>query len=447
MIRRRWLTPLVVTPFLGGLALAATAQAPRPAASAAAPKLPKPPKPGPLAEPASPTQIGLPETLLKAATPADLRSSKEVVELGKKLFFDTRVSADGTVSCATCHDPEKGFTDHNPTAVGIGNQVGQRNAPTVLNAMFNESQFWDGRAASLQIQAKLPILNPIEMGQKSEKDVVAALDRLPEYHDAFMRLFGRPLNYDDVGRAIAAYELTQVALDAPFDHFLLGEDKAIDAAAKRGWSLFNGKGRCMTCHGVNLTQPLGLDNKFHNIGVAAHKQNFATLAREALATVSRGTSEEIDRLALETRFSELGRFLVTKQQKDVGAFKTPGLRNLLVTQPYFHDGSAATLWDVMDHYNKGGVQNPYLDGGITRLGLSETEIDDLVTFLSSLTSSRYKDLAQKELVRQKALSRTKRPDRDNDAALGKSPGLTGPHGDVAPNPPTTAKDPARIGGR
>ena len=447
MIRIRWFTPLLVAPLVGGLALAATAPAPITTRPAVAPKLAKPPKPGALAEPAAAAQTGLPEVLLKAVTPTDVRASKEVIELGKKLFFDSRVSADGTVSCASCHDPDKGFTDHNPTAVGIRNQVGQRNSPSVLNALFNETQFWDGRAATLELQAKLPILNPIEMGQKSEKDVVAALDRLPEYHESFMRLFGRPLNYDDLARAITAYELTQVALDSPFDHFLLGEEKAIDPAAKRGWTLFNGKGRCMSCHGVNLTQPLGTDNKFHNIGVAAHKQNFVALAREALATVSRGTAEEIDRLALETRFSELGRFLVTKQQKDVGAFKTPGLRNVLVTHPYFHDGSSATLWDVMDHYNKGGVQNAFLDGGITRLGLSENEIDDLVMFMASLTSSRYKDLGQKELARQRQLSRTRRPDRDNTAALGKSPGLTGPLGDVAPNPTTIAKDPARIGGR
>src|SRR5262249_10884570 len=154
----------------------------------------------------------------------------------------------------------------------------------------------------------------------------------------------------------------------------------------------------------------------------------------------------VDRAALETDLSELGRFLVTKQPKDIGAFKTPGLRNLLVTQPYFHDGSQETLWDTMDHYNKGGVQNPFLDGGIQRLGLTEAELDDLVAFLASLTSDRYEALAKTELARQRKLSRTKRPQRDTAAAMGKNAqgaGLKGPFGDVAPNP--TEKDPSRIG--
>ena len=141
----------------------------------------------------------------------------------------------------------------------------------------------------------------------------------------------------------------------------------------------------MTCHPFNLVQPLGSDNKFHNIGVSAHKQNFVELARKGLAMVNSQNAEAVDRAALETDMSELGRFLVTKQPYDIGGFKTPQLRNLLLTGPYFHDGSQETLWDVIDHYNKGGVQNPFLDGGIQRLGLTENEIDDLVAFLSSLT--------------------------------------------------------------
>jgi cytochrome c peroxidase len=154
----------------------------------------------------------------------------------------------------------------------------------------------------------------------------------------------------------------------------------------------------------------------------------------------------VDRAALETDMSELGRFLVTKQRNDVGAFKTSMLRNLVVTGPYFHDGSQETLWDVVDHYNKGGVQNPFLDGGIQRLGLKEAEIDDLVAFLASMTSSRYALLAKKELERQRALSRTRRPQRDTAAATGKKAqsGLTGPWGDVAPE--GKDKDPAHIGG-
>ena len=179
------------------------------------------------------------------------------------------------------------------------------------------------------------------------------------------------------------------------------------------------------------------DNLFHNIGVSAHKSDFVELARKGLALVQRGNVKQIDELALQTDLSELGRFLVTKQTADVGAFKTPGLRNILLTHPYFHDGSQDTLWDTIDHYNKGGVQNPFLDGGIQRLGLTEPEIDDLVAFLAALTSDQYATAANQEYARQFALSRTTRPQRDSDAAMGitaKGPGLKGPFGDVAPNP-------------
>jgi cytochrome c peroxidase len=406
------------------------------------------PKAGPLAHPAPDDQRGFPRALFSTAVPADNPATPDKVALGQKLFFDGRLSADGTVACATCHDPDKGFTDQRVTSVGIRGQKGQRNAPSVLNALYNDTQFWDGRAAHLEDQAKLPILNPIEMGQKAPADVVAAVAKIPEYAAAFQRVFGRPVSYDDLARAIAAYERTQTATGSRFDRFIGGDEEALSAQERRGWALFNGKGRCMSCHAWNPTQPTFTDNKFHNIGIAAHKQSFPELARKGLKLVDSGSAESVDRAALQTDMSELGRFLVTKQPKDIGAFKTPGLRNLLVTQPYFHDGSQASLWDVVDHYNKGGVENPFLDGGINRLGMTEPEIDDLVAFMAALTSERYEALAKKELAHQRALSRTKRPERDLAAAMGKkaqSGGLTGPFGDIAPNP--TEKDPSRIGGR
>jgi len=405
------------------------------------------PKPDALAQPKPADQAGLPKELTRAVTPADNATTADKVALGEKLFFDGRLSADGTVACATCHQPDKGFTDGRATSVGIKQQVGHRNAPTVLNALYNETQFWDGRAHLLEDQAKLPITNPIEMGQPNLDAAVAAVAKIPEYRAEFEKVFGRAVNGDDLARAIAAYERTQVAFDAPFDRFLAGDEKALDASARRGWALFNGRSRCMSCHGINGTQPTFTDNKFHNIGVSAHKQNFVTLARKGLELVDSGDPHAVDRAALETDMSELGRFLVTKHASDVGAFKTSTLRNVLVTPPYFHDGSQATLWDVMDHYNKGGVQNPFLDGGIQRLGLSEREIDDVVAFLASLTSDRYAAIGKKELARQRALSRTRRPERDEAAALGRKAqvGLTGPFGD--PVPPQTLRDPSTIGGR
>src|SRR5205807_427905 len=176
---------------------------------------------------------------------------------------------------------------------------------------------------------------------------------------------------------------------APFDRFVAGDEKAIDDSARRGWGLFNGKGRCNNCHAFSTVSPLFSDQKFHNIGIAAHKTDFIGLARKATAIVRGGDLKQIDELAIQTDLSELGRFLVTKSSNDIGAFKTPGLRNVAITSPYMHDGSFATLWDVMDHYNKGGVPNPNLDGGMQRLGLTEAEIDDMVSFMGSLTSAKF----------------------------------------------------------
>jgi cytochrome c peroxidase len=405
------------------------------------------PKPDALAKPKPLDQAGLPAELTRAVTPPDNPTTAEKVALGEKLFFDGRLSADGTVACATCHQPDKGFTDGRRTSVGIKQQAGHRNAPTILNALYNDTQFWDGRAHLLEDQAKLPITNPIEMGQPNLDAAVANVARIPEYRDTFQRVFGRAPTGDDLARTLAAYERTQVAFDAPFDRFLAGDEKALDAGARRGWAVFNGRGRCMSCHGMSGTQPTFSDNKFHNIGVSAHQQNFVELARKGIALVDSGNPRAVDDAALATDLSELGRFLVTKNVHDVGAFKTSTLRNVLVTPPYFHDGSQDTLWDVVDHYDKGGVQNPFLDGGIQRLGLSESEIDDLVAFLASLTSDRYRALGDKELARQRALSRKKRPQRDEAAALGRKAqaDLTGPFGD--PVPAQTLRDPATIGGR
>jgi cytochrome c peroxidase len=382
--------------------------------------------------------LGLSDFIYELSVPSDARLDPETIALGEKLFKDKRLSADDTVSCETCHDPERGFVDHKPTAVGIRDQKGHRNSPTVLNAMFNAAQFWDGRSKTLEDQAKLPILNPIEMGMASPEDVVKKLRGIPEYSAAFQKVFGRDVEYDDVAAAIAAFERQQFSANAPFDRYIHGDAKAIDASAKRGWSLFNGKARCTECHAFNVALPLFSDQKFHNIGIAAHKTDFIAMARTAAATVRAGDIDQIDRLALETDLSELGRFLVTKQPADIGAFKTPTLRDVAITAPYMHDGSLATLWDVMDHYNKGGVPNPFLDGGMQRLGLTEAEMDDMVAFLATLTSDRYAAFGKEEMARQRA-KKSVRPERDTAVAMGKK----GNMGDLAPNP--DLKDPAEIG--
>ncbi len=406
----------------------------------------------PLASPRPLDQVGFPHELYGWVIPPDNPQTPAKVALGKQLFFDKRLSEDNTEACASCHKPDKGFTDQQPTSDGIHHQFGQRNAPTVLNAAFNVLQFWDGREPTLEDQAKDPIVNPIEMGMKNFDEVVARVNGIPEYQEKFKAVFGGPATMIDIQRAIASYERTQVSFNSAFDRFMAGDQNAISAQAKRGWAIFNGKGRCMSCHGWNPTQPMFSDNRFHNIGVSAHKSNFVPLARKALALLARGGgAQQLDELAIQTDMSGLGRFLVTKDPHDIGGFRTMGLRNLLVTQPYFHDGSQATLWDVVDHYNKGGVQNPFLDGGIVPLGLSEPEIDDLVAFLATLTSPEYLSAAQVEFRKQLKLSRTSRPQRDTAAAMGQlgrnGPGFEGPFGDIGPDQNQMAENPALLGGR
>ena len=352
--------------------------------------------------------------------PADNQMTPERVELGRKLYFDTRLGKDDTVACATCHDVSRGFTDQRKTSEGFDNQLGQRNAPTTMNALFYEELFLDGRVPSLEEQSGLPPINAVEGGFAERAHVLAAFADDPEYIRMFRDAYGSEPNYDDMMRAIAAFERTMVFLDSPFDRYLAGNESAISESAKRGWILYNGKGRCMSCHMLNPTSPIGTDNRFHNVGVAARTRNFEQLAREALAALEKeGGIEEIDRLALETEMSELGRFLVTKDRADIGAFRTQAVRNVALTAPYMHDGSMRTLWDVMDHYNKGGEPNPFLDGGIEPLGLTEDEIDDLVAFMFSLTDRRFADQSQAELEAQRAISRTERPFRDEAMATGR----------------------------
>jgi cytochrome c peroxidase len=384
-----------------------------------------------LARPKSLHQVGVPQALTRTAMPANNPQTAEKIALGEKLFFEGRISSNGTVACATCHDPRLAFTDGRPVSAGIGNRLGQRNAPTVLNALYNRFQFWDGRAPTLEAQAAMPIVNPVEMGQPTLDSAVARVAAVPEYRERFRRVFGRPPNGQDLVRAIAAYERSQLSFDSPFDHFIAGDSNAIDASAKRGWATFNTRGRCNKCHAFTDTtsRPTTFsDDTFHNIGIGIIRHNVVALARQAEQSVSRGDTTAIDQAAILSPMSALGRYLVTRKDSDMASFKSPDLRNVMVTAPYFHDGSAATLWDVMDHYNKGaGLQDPWLDVDIQPLALHERDIDDLVALMASLTSPSYKAFAAKELARQRQLSRTSRPQRDSARAFGPKP--------VQPKPP------------
>jgi cytochrome c peroxidase len=388
-------------------------------------KLPPTSETDPFAQPKSLQQVGVPVEATRAAIPPDNPQTPEKISLGQRLFFDRRLSVDGTVSCSTCHDPAFAFTERKPTSVGIKGRVGQRNAPTVLNALYNKTQFWDGRVNTLEEQAALPIVNSVEMGQPNLDEAVAQIATVAEYQHAFQQVFHRPPNGPDLLRAIASYERTQLAFDSPFDHFIAGDKNAIDDSAKRGWELFNTQARCNKCHALTDTQrdvTVFTDNDFHNIGIGIIRHNVVALARQAEQLINSDDTAAIDRAAIQTDMSALGRFLITKKEKDIASFKTPDIRNVLVTAPYFHDGSQETLWDVIDHYNKGdGLQNPYLDEDIQPLALTESQIDDLVAFMASLTSAIYKEQGATELARQSAISRTNRPQRDTARAFGPKP--------------------------
>ncbi|MGO8924091.1 MAG: cytochrome-c peroxidase [Xanthobacteraceae bacterium] len=383
------------------------------------------PKAGPLAEPRSQDQVGLPVALTASVIPSDSPLTPASVALGEKLFFDSRLSGDGTVSCATCHDPVRAFTDGRPVSIGIGGRAGERNAPTILNALYNKTQFWDGRVNTLEQQAALPITNPSEMGSASIGAAVSKIASEKDYHTQFMQAFGRPPNENDMLRAIATYERTLVSFDSPFDHFIAGDKNAISESAKRGWELFNTKARCNLCHALTDKErdvTVFADNDFHNIGIGIIRHRVVPLAQRAERDLAQRRLQDIDQAAITRETSVLGRFLVTKKQSDIASFKTADLRNVMVTGPYFHDGSQETLWDVMDHYNKGdGRANPWLDEDIQPLALTEPEIDDLVAFLASLTSPQYKVLGDKEYARQHALSKVSRPQRDTARAFAPKP--------------------------
>src|SRR5258708_39079614 len=285
-----------------------------------------------LARPKAMNQVGVPMVLTRSLLPKDNPQTPEKVALGERLFFDGRLSANGTVACASCHDPRLAFTDGLPVSVGFANRIGQRNAPTVLNALYNKTQFWAGRAPPLEQQAGLPIVNPVEMGQPTLDAAVAHVAAIPEYRAMFRRVFDRPPNGPDLLRPLASYERSQLSFDSPFDHYVAGDSSAIDASAKRGWVLFNTRGRCNLCHAVSDTTKWPTtftDDTFHNISVGIVRHRVVALARHAERLVNRGDTIAVDRAAILSPMSALGRYLVTRKDSDMASFKTPDLRNVL----------------------------------------------------------------------------------------------------------------------
>jgi cytochrome c peroxidase len=341
--------------------------------------------------------LGLPPVPVPAHNP----QTEAKVALGKKLFHDKRFSSTGEVACANCHDATRAFTD-SPLAVseGIRKLNGTRNAPTVINAAYMKTQFWDGRSPDLEDQALHPFLNPVEMGLKNHDPILKLARADKDYAAAFQEVFGKSgdaITMKEVTQAIAAFERTIVAGNSPFDRWHFGgEANALNESQKRGFDLFVNKGRCVSCHRVEQTQAVFTDGRFHNVGVGINQvqDQVPGLAKEFLK--AQATLAEVDVKVLgDKRTSELGRFAVSRGFDDLGSFKTPTLRNIAVTAPYMHDGSLKTLREVIVHYNNGGVTkagervNDFLSGGIRPLELTDPEIDDLVAFMEALTSPEF----------------------------------------------------------
>jgi cytochrome c peroxidase len=301
--------------------------------------------------------LGLPPV----PAPADNPPTAETVALGRALYYDPALSADHSVSCASCHHPDYGFADGKQFSDGVRGQKGTRNSPTTLNTAFFTTQFWDGRAASLEEQAEGPVQNPVEMAH-TLKGVEQRLMSYPGYRAAFEKAFGPGhITYAMVEKAIASFERTLLSANSPFDRYYYGhEAKAMSEAALRGLEVFTraDKANCAACHTIGRDYALFTDNQFHNIGVGVENQ----------------------------QPTDLGRFAVSRQERDRGSFRTPSLRNVALTAPYMHDGSLKNLKEVVDFYIGGGNSNPYLDQRIKPLDfLSGQERADLVAFLEALT--------------------------------------------------------------
>lgn len=324
--------------------------------------------------------LGLPSL----AVPEDNPQSANKIALGKKLFFDRRFSRDGTISCASCHQPKYAFTDNLPLAVGIDGNIGSRNTPTILNSAFFASLFLDGRAASLEEQALQPMLNIIEHGFSNQQQILEVVLGDEGYKKRFSQIFAiaaGKITSKHIARAIASFERTLIGGNSPFDQYYFAANKSrLSASSARGLRLFRRKGNCANCHEISWDNALFTDNRFYNIGIGA----------AALAKLPKPLSPA-DLPALDSQQrSHTGRFAVTGNSDDIGKFKTPTLRNIALTAPYMHDGSIKTLMEVVEYYNKGGNHSPWTDAAIFRLHLTPQEKSDLVNFMQSLTSPAYR---------------------------------------------------------
>jgi cytochrome c peroxidase len=358
--------PAASAALVAALALGACAGAPGAAARAPAAGAPPPwEAANPLRPlPAPPLGSGADFSLVPWVTP-------EKVRLGRWLFHDARLSADGTISCGTCHQAELAFSEDEPVSTGVRGQKGTRKAPPILNAAFplQPGWFWDGRAGSLAEQARGPMESPVEMGN-THAGVVAAVGRLEGYRPYFREAFGDArIDIDRISEAIAAYEATRLSGNSAYDRYQAGDDRALSEEALEGRDLFFGRARCSACH----LGPTLADGKFHNVGI--------------------GWKAPAPGQPAEAGFADLGRRAVTRDPADTGAFKTPTLRDLTRRAPYMHDGSEPTLRGVVRYYMNGGNENPWLDPAMAEVEVRPCEISALVAFLESLDGEGWADRA------------------------------------------------------
>jgi len=341
--------------------------------------------------------LGLPPLV----TPPDNPITPAKVALGRKLFFDRRLSPNRTMSCAMCHIPEQGFTAHElATAVGIEGRSVRRNAPTVLNVAWQLRLFHDGREISLEDQIWGPLLASNEMGNPSIGYVIERIRALPDYRGLFEAVYdGKGASAQRIGAALATYQRTLVAGDSRFDRWrYAGEANALSELEKRGFALFAGKARCVACHRVGERDALFTDQDFHNTGIG-WRRSYQTPERTRVE-LAPGVATELDRRTVES-FSEpplkdVGRYEITLDPRDRWAYKTPSLRNVALTAPYMHDGSLATLEAVIEFYDRGGIDNPGKSPLIAPLGLTDAEKAQLAAFLRALTGRGAKALLARE---------------------------------------------------
>ena len=346
--------------------------------------------------PAPAPSLGLPPLAIAPA-------STQVADLGRKLFMDRRLSRNNTMSCAMCHVPEQGFTATElGTPLGLEGRTLRRNAPTLLNVAYVGQLFHDGRSASLESQAWVPLLNPIEMGNQSVAEVLEKIRAMPDYAGSFEAAFdGAGASEHTVGAALAGYQRTLVAGDSRFDRWRYGHDQnALNASEQAGFAVFAGKARCIACHAVGERHALFSDARFHNTGIgwARRKGVAPELSRRYVVQLAPGVVTEMREHELANVSEPLpddeGRFEVTRNAAERWAYRTPSLRNVAITGPYMHDGSLATLEAVIEYYQHGGIDNPGKDQLVQPLQLSTEEKRDLAAFLRSLTGDKVGQLAR-----------------------------------------------------